>query len=106
VTDGEPVQCWSWISRILQTAGVPVPNKSISFPAAYRLGALLEAVFWALRKRTEPPMTRFVAAQLALDHFFSIDRAREILDYRPELHRDQEFQRCQPWLQQLANKQP
>ena len=70
LSDGRPTACWDWISRILQAAGMQVTRKSISFAAAYRLGAVLEAAFWSLRIRREPPMTRFVAAQLALDHYF------------------------------------
>ncbi|MEZ6137113.1 MAG: NAD-dependent epimerase/dehydratase family protein [Pirellulaceae bacterium] len=104
LTDGQPTACWDWISEILNTAGVPVPNKSISYAAAYRIGAVLEAVFWALRVRREPPMTRFVAAQLALDHYFSIDKARRLLDYAPQVDRAARLQECQPSLQQLAKR--
>ncbi len=104
LTDGEPVECWSWISRILETANVPIPAQSISYRAAYRIGALLEAAFWAARVRSEPPMTRFVAAQLALDHYFSIDRARHLLSYEPSVDRNAEFERCRPWLRQLGGQ--
>lgn len=103
LTDGRPVECWSWISRILECAGVRVPQRSISFQTAYRLGAVLEAAYWSLRIGREPPMTRFVAAQLALDHYFSIDRARELLGYAPQVDVDREFEHCQSWLEQLAN---
>jgi nucleoside-diphosphate-sugar epimerase len=47
-------------------------------------------------------MTRFVAAQLALDHYFSIEKARQLLGYLPAIDVDAEFQRCQPWLTGLA----
>lgn len=102
LTDGEPIECWQWISKILECAGVPVPDKSISFNSAYRVGAALETIYWLARKRQEPPMTRFVAAQLALDHYFSIDKARELLDYQTVVNREEEFERCRPWLQELA----
>lgn len=101
LSDGAPVACWEWITRILDAAGLPVPQQTVSYSAAYRLGAVFEAIFWALRFRSEPPMTRFVAAQLALDHYFNIDRARRLLDYAPEIDRDAEFARCQTWLQSL-----
>lgn len=104
LSDGDPIECWQWISKILQHAEVPVPDRAISFSAAYRIGALLEAIFWSLRIRSEPPMTRFVAAQLALDHYFSIDQAKELLDYQPSIDRDAELRRCEPWLQSLAKK--
>lgn len=105
LTDGNPVACWDWISRILDTAGVPVPTKSISFGTAYRIGAMIEAGYWTLGLKREPPMTRFVAAQLALDHYFSIDKARRLLDYQPQVDLDSEFAQCRTWLQRLAAQQ-
>ncbi len=98
LSDGAPVECWEWISRILAAAGVPVPKRSISFAAAYRLGGVLEAVYGALRIGREPPMTRFVAAQLAMDHYFDISRARRLLDYQPSVDRDAELARCAAYL--------
>ncbi len=91
ITDGQPIVCWDWIRRILEAAQVPVPKRSISYPAAYRLGTMLELMYRTLRIRYEPPMTRFVAAQLALDHYFSIDRAKDLLGYRPVVDVDAEF---------------
>ncbi|MBX3420554.1 MAG: NAD-dependent epimerase/dehydratase family protein [Pirellulaceae bacterium] len=102
ITDGQPVACWEWISHILTTAGLPVPKRSISFRTAYRLGAIFEGVFRALRRTSEPPMTRFVAAQLALDHYFNIDQARTLLGYQPSIDRSAEFSRCADWLHSLA----
>lgn len=86
ITDGRPIACWDWITQILESANVPVPNQSISYSAAYRIGAILEAAYWTFRIRKEPPMTRFVAAQLALDHYFSIEKARTLINYDPVQH--------------------
>ncbi len=83
ITDGEPVECWNWITTILESAKMAPPNKSISFRTAYRLGGILEAMYRMLRISTEPPMTRFVAAQLGVDHYFNISSARERLGYVP-----------------------
>lgn len=103
LTDGRPIECWEWISKILNTAGVEVPDRSISFKAAYAVGAMLEAAFWTFRIKNEPPMTRFVAAQLALDHYFSIDKAKRFLGYEPEIDIEEELSKCQSWLQNVAN---
>ncbi len=102
LTDGAPIACWDWITRILDCAQVPVPSRSISYTAAYRLGAVLEILYRTCRVQTEPAMTRFVAAQLALDHYFNIERARQLLGYDPSVDREAEFARCQPWLRRLA----
>ena len=72
---------------------------------SYRLGWVLERVYAALCVRREPPMTRFVAAQLALDHYFAIDRARDLLGYRPEVDRDAQIELCRPELLRIARGQ-
>ncbi|MEM8736389.1 MAG: NAD-dependent epimerase/dehydratase family protein [Planctomycetota bacterium] len=102
ITDGDPVECWHWISKILELADVAVPNRSISFSAAYRVGAVLEVAYRLLRRQSEPPMTRFVAAQLALDHYFDISRARELLGYEPNVDTAEKLEACRPWLQHIA----
>ena len=84
ITDGQPVACWEWITAILNCAQVKVPEGAISYKMAYRIGAMLETLYTVLRIPREPRMTRFVAAQLALDHYFSIDKARRLLGYDPQ----------------------
>lgn len=101
ITDGAPIECWEWITRILQSAGVDAPRGWLSYPRAYRLGAALELLYKAARIRTEPPMTRFVAAQLALDHYFSIDKARRLLAYQPQQQLETRLAECEPWLRTL-----
>jgi nucleoside-diphosphate-sugar epimerase len=98
ITDGVPIECWQWITRILRAADVTVPNKAISYPTAYRLGAMFELAYRIMRRQSEPPMTRFVAAQLALDHYFSIDKARRLLNYQPVQDLDNRLAACEAWL--------
>jgi len=102
ITDGEPIACWTWISQILSAAKLPVPNKQISIASAYRIGAFLETIYRIARISSEPPMTRFVALQLGVDHYFSIQSARDRLGYNPEVNRLQELDRISPWLQRIA----
>ncbi|EMI43917.1 NAD-dependent epimerase/dehydratase family protein [Rhodopirellula sp. SWK7] len=83
IAQDEPVLCWEWISRLCQKFDAPPPTRHISYRSAYAIGATCEAVYTALRRREEPPMTRFVAAQLAKDHYFDITAAKERLGYRP-----------------------
>jgi len=83
ITDGEPVECWKWITTILESAQLKATNKRISFRNAYRLGGVMEQIYSLLRIASEPPMTRFVAAQLGVDHYFDISSAKERLGYVP-----------------------
>jgi nucleoside-diphosphate-sugar epimerase len=98
ITDGEPQGCWDWIRTILECAGLRAPDRRISLQRAARIGAALEVVYSLLRISAEPPMTRFVAAQLGVDHYFKIDSARERLSYQPEANRAARVAQLKAWL--------
>jgi nucleoside-diphosphate-sugar epimerase len=85
ISQGEPVNCWKWINELLALAGLPPVRKSISLRTAWAIGAACEAVYWLLQLRGEPPLSRFLAAQLATSHYFNISRAREDFGYDPRI---------------------
>jgi nucleoside-diphosphate-sugar epimerase len=102
LSDNEPIECWEWLSEILRLADVAVPDSSVSFGVAYRVGAILEWGFRVLGKKTEPPMTRFVASQLGVDHYFDISAAKRDFGYQPICNRSERFADMESWLKELA----
>lgn len=95
IAQDEPVNCWQWIGRLCERFDVPAPTKSISHNAAHRIGAICETVYRLTGRQQEPPMTRFVAAQLAKDHYFDITAAKECLGYRPTVTLEEGLQELQ-----------
>jgi nucleoside-diphosphate-sugar epimerase len=93
IAQDEPVNCWQWIARLCEQFDVSPPQKKISHRAADRIGVVLETVYRLTRRKSEPPMTRFVAAQLAKDHYFDISAAKTRLGYRPTVTLDEGLQR-------------
>jgi nucleoside-diphosphate-sugar epimerase len=93
IAQDQPVKCWEWISEVCQIGGVEPPRKRISFRAAYAIGGTLETAYRLTRQTTEPPMTRFVAAQLARDHYFDITAAKTRLSYRTRITMEQGLDR-------------
>ena len=85
ISQGEPVNCWTWIDEILALAGLPPVRKTISTRAAWRLGTFYEILHHLLPLRRELPMSRFLAMQMSSSHYFDITRAREDFGYRPEV---------------------
>ena len=77
------MKLWVFINRLLVGAGEKALTKRISQRSAYWLGALLEGVWTLLRLKGEPPMTRFVAVELAKDHWFDVSAARRDLGLKP-----------------------
>lgn len=98
ISNGEPLPLWEMINRILAAAGVPPVTRSLSPGAAVMLGRLCEGLWGAFRLGGEPPMTRFVAHELASAHWFDIGAARRDLGYRPEVSIDEGLRRLQQWL--------
>ena len=89
ISDGEPVVLWEWIDKLLRALDYPVVERAISFGTARWLGLILEKVYGVLRIENEPPMTRFVAAQLATSHYFNIAKAKKDFGYAPVIDPDQ-----------------
>jgi nucleoside-diphosphate-sugar epimerase len=86
ITNGEPVLLWDWIARLLAALDAPpLPRRRIPLRAAALLGACCEAAWRLLPLRGEPPLTRFIAAELAKDHWFDIAAARRDLGYVPRI---------------------
>ena len=57
---------------------------------------------WALLPLTsDPPMTRFVASQLAHDHWFCGKAAEKDLQYKPMLNMAEAMKKTIPWLKTL-----
>lgn len=85
ITNGEPVVLWDWINDLLRALGEPPITKRLPLAAAWLLGAGCEAAWRTLRLANEPPMTRFIATELARDHWFDLGAARRDLGYDPRV---------------------
>lgn len=80
----EAVVLWEWINALLSRMGLPPVTRSVPRGLAYKLGATFEFLYGLFGIASEPPMTRFVAENLATSHWFDISRARKDLGYEPK----------------------
>ena len=85
LSQGEPVVLWDWLNDILQRLDIPPVTKQVSPGFAKTMGRVLEGVWSTFRLQGEPPMTRFVAVELAKSHFYSIEAAKRDLGYVPKM---------------------
>ena len=92
------MNCWQWINDVLRLAGLPKINRRISVAVAYAAGAAMEGLWTAFRRTDEPPMTRFLAAQLGTSHYFNIAAARRDLSYEPRISMEKGMQCLSTWL--------
>jgi 2-alkyl-3-oxoalkanoate reductase len=100
VSNGEPRTVAEVLSRLCRAAGVDEPRRRLPYPLARLLGAGVEAV-WALQgRRDTPPLTRFLAEQLATAHWFDQRHTRAALGWAPGIGLDEGFALLARWYAQ------
>jgi nucleoside-diphosphate-sugar epimerase len=89
VTDGEPVVFREFLTRLLGTQGVTIPDKSAP-PRVAKLAAASAERIWRLLKRPgSPPLTRFAVWVSSQECTIDISRAERELGYRPVISREE-----------------
>jgi nucleoside-diphosphate-sugar epimerase len=98
ISNGEPVDLWDWINALLTALGEKPIERHISLRVATTLGTLCEGLWKLFPLKGEPPMTRFMASELAKDHWFNIAAARRDLGYQPRITMQQGTRELVAWL--------
>lgn len=80
----DSVRLWDWIAKLLEDLGEPGPGRAISRRTAERIGVVCESIWKLLRLSGEPPMTRFIAAQLSTSHSYDLRPAMRDFSYHEE----------------------
>jgi len=93
LSSGDPRPVRDVVNAILAAAGLPPETRSVPLPVAEAAGAAAEGLWRLLRRTDDPPMTRFLARQLATAHWFDISAARRDLGYVPTVGLDDGFRR-------------
>lgn len=98
IAQEEPVRLWDWIGELLERLELPAVRRRVPRGLAYSAGAVLEMAWRALGLDSEPPMTRFVAAQLASSHSYSLEPAKRDFGYRERVGMEEAVERTVGWL--------
>jgi len=89
ISNGEPRTMRETINALLGAVGAPLVDKTIPFAVAYAAGVVCEGLWHALPLKGEPPMTRFLAEQLATTHWYDMAPARRDFGYVPQVTFDE-----------------
>jgi len=106
INEPESVNLWTWIDTLLDLAELPPVTRSLSARNARWIGTGMELLWRFLRLRGEPPMSRFLAEQLARSHSFSIEAANRDFGYRRIVTVDEGLRRVTPFLKELGRDLP
>lgn len=83
ISDDAPVVLWDWINDLFGRIDVKPVTSKVPLGVVRAVGGVLEGVWGGLSLSGEPPMTRFVAAQLATSHWYDMRPARRDFNYTP-----------------------
>jgi 2-alkyl-3-oxoalkanoate reductase len=100
IANGEPRPIRDLVAGICAAAGVPFAPKDVPLPIARVAGSLVERVWKATRRTTEPPLTRFLAEQLGTAHWFDPRPARDDLGWTPRVTIDEGLKALTTWFNQ------
>jgi nucleoside-diphosphate-sugar epimerase len=98
VTDGEPVVFKEFMSDLLATRDVKIPDRSVPFAVAQQAAAAAETAWRHLPLPGSPPLTRMAVWASGLETTIDISRARRELGYVP-------VRTIEDGLEQLRNEQ-
>jgi len=93
IAQGEPKPMKETLDLLLEAAGAPKVDKHLSAKSAMRLAGVVEQVWRVGRLKSEPPMTRFLAEQLATAHWYDLTNAERDLGYAPIVSFDEGLDR-------------
>ena len=83
VTDGDPVVFRDFITALMATAGVEMPDRSVPLALAKPLAGVAESIWTTLRLKSAPPLTRLAVWLSARECTIDITKARTELGYEP-----------------------
>jgi nucleoside-diphosphate-sugar epimerase len=89
VTDGEPIVFREFLTRMLGTQGVEIPDKSVPPAVAGAAARAAEGIWRLLRRPNDPPLTRFAVWASSQECTIDISRAQRELGYRPVKSREE-----------------
>ncbi|MEQ8352654.1 MAG: NAD-dependent epimerase/dehydratase family protein [Leptospiraceae bacterium] len=83
ITDGEDTTFKEFLTEMMDTQGVQLPEKSIPSWLASTAARLVEGSFRLVGAKSEPPLMRFPTDLMGRECTIRIDRARKELGYAP-----------------------
>jgi nucleoside-diphosphate-sugar epimerase len=89
ISQDDPVKLWPWVNNLLSRLGIPKVNRKITLRQARTIGMVLESAYRILPLKGEPRLTRFLASELALSHYYDISRAKRDFNYQPQFTMEQ-----------------
>lgn len=85
ISNGEPLANGEIIARLLAACGETPNIGQVPLRVAMSVAGVVEGLWRLTRRRSDPPLSRFVVEHLATAHWYSLEAARRDLGYAPAI---------------------
>ena len=85
ISNGEPLPVYDILSRLLEAYGETPKIRKVPKSVAMAVATVVEGAWRLLKKRSDPPLARFVVEHLATAHWYDLSAAKSDLGYEPEI---------------------
>ncbi|XP_070580013.1 short-chain dehydrogenase/reductase family 42E member 1-like [Ptychodera flava] len=88
ISDGKPVNQFEWLRPLYHGLGISFPSLSVPYIVMYYVGLLVEWVHFIVKPfyNFQPLITRTELFQVAVTHYFNLEKASRHLGYEPIDH--------------------
>jgi nucleoside-diphosphate-sugar epimerase len=97
ISNGSPITLKEWISQVLEIFDRPFKPKDIPESAAKRIAAINELVSILPFGNKKPELTRFSVEYMGKSMTLSIEKAKQKLNYLPEISNQEGFKNVRKW---------
>lgn len=97
ISNGDPISVKEWFSQILTIFDRPFNPKNVPESVAKIVAGIMEFGSYLPFVKKEPSMTRFTVGYMAKSMTMSIDKAKQKLNYSPQISNQQGFERYAKW---------
>ena len=97
ITNGEPIELSSFLSKLFANLNLKFKPKYIPFSLGYSGAKLLESLYRNLFKKSEPPLTCYTVGLFSFSQTLNITKARNLLGYTPNISVEEGANRYAQW---------
>ena len=93
ISNGEPIELWEMVNRMLAAADLPPVTRSVPVPVALALAWGFETFAHLTGSEREPRLTRFMVGEMSTAHWFDISAAKRDFGYVPRVSTEEGLRR-------------